>query len=201
LPGQAGPSLEATKTGIGFASITTSKLYRVTGSSAQGKGVKPDIALPDLVSALTGHEADMPYALPADSAKKRTYYKPLLPMPLVKLRKQSEARVNTSEPFQKIVKIDKWFSEQNTHKTEPVLLNWSQFVKKEEESPIYSMSFEKPIPHAFYSVTNSAVDQKRMNVDEYAEVFSKTWRSRLSNDIYVTEAFLILSDLLEMNCR
>lgn len=201
LPGQSNPSLEATKTGIGFASITTSKIYRVNSSTIQGKGVRPDIALPDLVSSLTGHEADMPYALPADSAQKRTYYKPLLPIPLVNLRKQSEARVKTSEPFQNIAKIDTWFSQQNTRKAEPVLLNWSQFVKREEKSPIYSMSLNKSTPNLFYSVTNSAVNQKRMNVDEYAEVFSETWRGRLSNDIYVTEAFLILRDLLEMNCR
>jgi carboxyl-terminal processing protease len=200
LPGQTEPSLAATKSGIGFASITTNKVYRVSGASVQGKGVRPDIVLPDVFAPLTGHEDDLPFALPADSAKKRTYYKPLLPMPLVKLRKQSELRVQSSESLQSIYKASTWIDNENKLATKPVLLNWNQFIKRKEESSLHTIAIVKP-SQTFYEVVNSAVDQKRMNVDEYADAFSKSWKEKLSHDIYVMEAFLILSDLLEINCQ
>ena len=38
--------------GRGYVKVTTQKLYRVTGRSAQGGGILPDVLLPDVFAAL-----------------------------------------------------------------------------------------------------------------------------------------------------
>ena len=201
-PGQGEPSLASTKTGLGFASITTNKIYRVTGASAQGRGVKPDIVLPDIYDVVVDRESELPYVLAGDSSKKRTYYKPLLPLPHVKLRKQSELRVKSSLSFQGVNQSRAYLSE-FTNKREPVTLQWQQFSKQREEQSLKYIALAETFrqPNIFYEVANSTVDKQRMNVDEYADAFSKLWMARLAKDIYVTESFLILTDLLEMNCH
>jgi carboxyl-terminal processing protease len=59
-----------------YLKLTTGKLYRITGSSAQRVGVQPDIRLPDLSEADPRKENNSPHALTAAPIEPNRYYKP-----------------------------------------------------------------------------------------------------------------------------
>jgi carboxyl-terminal processing protease len=65
-----------------YLKVTVSKLYRITGFTAQRNGVQPDILLPDPPEALTEREADEKFALPATPIEANKYYMPLRPLPV-----------------------------------------------------------------------------------------------------------------------
>src|SRR5690606_19649142 len=87
------------KSGWGYSTITTMQIYRVTGKSAQQKGVTPDIMLPDLYDNLPFKEAETEGALPSDSISKKIYYTALKPLPLEELQEKSRQRVGNHEVF------------------------------------------------------------------------------------------------------
>ena len=65
--------------------ITTGKLYRLSGETAQMNGVSPDIVLPDAFDGLDYREKFSSFALPADKVAKNAYYKPLAALPVNEL--------------------------------------------------------------------------------------------------------------------
>lgn len=65
-----------------YLKVTISKLYRITGFTAQRSGVQPDILLPDPPEAVTQREADEKFALPAAPIEANKYYTPLHPLPV-----------------------------------------------------------------------------------------------------------------------
>lgn len=199
-PAQKPPSLDnRLKQGTGYASITTDKIYRVTGGAVQGRGVCPDVVLPDLFEALDLGEARLPFALPLDSVIKKTYYKPLLPLPLLSLKKNSSTRVQSSAPFQEVIKSREWLASEVKKKHEPVLLLWDDFSKHTiEQTKHYAL-----LEHAFsqsvgtYTVANNQQDKQRVALDEYTRKFNDTWLKKLARDIYLAEAFNVMTDLIE----
>ena len=65
-----------------YIKITMSKLYRITGTTAQFSGVKPDILLPEPPDATQRREADEPFALPPTPIEPNRYYHALAPLPI-----------------------------------------------------------------------------------------------------------------------
>lgn len=83
----------------GFVKLTTSKFYRVNGTTTQHAGVVPDILLPDLFDDIDYHEHAYPTALTADTIAKNNYYKPLAALPVETLAMQSRTRVRANPQF------------------------------------------------------------------------------------------------------
>lgn len=72
--------------GANFLKLTISRLYRVTGASAQTIGVQPDILLPVPKGAVFRREIDEPQALPASVVEPNKYYRPYPPIDKSPLR-------------------------------------------------------------------------------------------------------------------
>jgi carboxyl-terminal processing protease len=193
------PSLESLKTGAGFATITTDKIYRVTGKTAQGLGITPDVLLPDFYDVVTMREALLPYALPPDSVFRQTYYKPRVPLPRNELKKQSAARVSSHPSFTTILETSLWLKKKLAAQDQPVLLHWDSFLKDSDEENRHYTTIKKMFDKqtAVFNVTNGLVDLQRINADEYAQQFNKHWIERLMTDGYVEETFLIVCDYIE----
>ena len=79
-------SNDAFKPTNSFLKLTVEKLYRVTGASAQGKGVQPDIVLPVPAGAQFRRETDYPFALPPTTIDPNKYYRPYPPLPTQSLQ-------------------------------------------------------------------------------------------------------------------
>lgn len=183
--------------GSGYLKITLEKIYRVTGKTAQKRGIIPDVILPDVLDGLKVGEAYEPNALPADSIDKRTYCKPLRPLPVKALRDSSIARTDTSQIFKKITSISQ-FLQQNYSGERYTPLVWGKFVqykqKPEQELGVLESVLEmRKIP---YTVANHASDLKRMEVDEFMAEMNKQWVKNLSGDVYLAEAFRIICDYI-----
>ena len=98
---------------LGSLKLTIQKFYRVNGGSTQFKGVVPDIALPDVLSAYAKGEQESEYPLPWDEIAPATYQPTnTLPTSLDALRAASAARVAASSGFRLITEAAQRATEQ-----------------------------------------------------------------------------------------
>ncbi|HEY3403598.1 MAG TPA: carboxy terminal-processing peptidase [Ohtaekwangia sp.] len=194
-------SLESLKDGMGVMKITTGRFYRVTGRSVQGRGVVPDVSLPDIFDVFDYHESSLPFSLPRDSVSKRTYYKPALALPSKILRERSEERVHNSDAFQQVTKAAVWVKELIKREHEDISLSWKEFEKDAEARKAEFKKMQQSLtqPHAAFEVSTNEADRKRYEADEYAASLNQSWIRRLKEDIYVEESFQIISDLIDLN--
>ena len=85
-----------------YLKVTISKLYRITGSTAQRNGVQPDILLPEPPEAETEREADEKFALPSTSIDANKYYKPLAPLPVAAVQAVAKKAMDSSVFFAEV---------------------------------------------------------------------------------------------------
>ncbi len=88
-----------------YLKLTIAKLYRVTGQSAQLKGVQPDIILPDILDAFITREADAPDALRPGFVTPNKYYQPFAPLPIQALQQIVKQETDTSAYFTSVLKL------------------------------------------------------------------------------------------------
>lgn len=178
--------------------ITTGKLYRLTGQTAQQYGVSPDVKIPDAFDGLEIGERFEKYVLPADSAKRNNYYKPLPYLPVKELASRSAARLSTHPEFQLIKKIieEQQKMRQQTTRTIPLKAELFEKWAKEQELNMDAMKGEGT-PAGKYTVENHAADKLLLN-NQYAKEGNDIWLENLADDIYIQEAFLILTDLINL---
>jgi carboxyl-terminal processing protease len=114
-----------------FVKVTTERLYRVTGRSAQLAGVTPDVEFPEVFSLVAHREDSNPFALKADSLNKSTSFKILPPLPVSSIKEKSIERLLGNESFQKLITAYQTLTEFDNRKI--ISLRWSDFLKDEIE--------------------------------------------------------------------
>ncbi|MDZ4794681.1 MAG: carboxy terminal-processing peptidase [Bacteroidota bacterium] len=178
--------------------ITTGKLYRLTGQTAQQYGVTPDVKIPDAFDGLEIGERFEKYVLPADSAKRNNYYKPLAYLPVSELARRSAARISNNPEFQlikKIIEEQKKIMQQTT-RTIPLKAELFEKWAQEQELKTDAMRGDGT-PTGKYTVGNHTAD-KQLLTNQYAKEGNDIWLENLADDIYIQEAFLILTDLINL---
>ncbi len=92
------------KSRAGSLKVTIQKFYRIAGGSTQLRGVVPDVQLPSIRDVLDIGEDSLPYALPYDTIKPRTFtYASKTPLPLEQLRARVQGRISGNPEFQYII--------------------------------------------------------------------------------------------------
>jgi carboxyl-terminal processing protease len=162
----------------GFVKVTTGKFYRVDGRTTQFSGVSPDISLPDIFDGLDYHEGALPSALPADTIARNMYYKPLPAIPINELVGKSKSRVASNTQFTAIAK-------------------YVAVMKTKSASDLKPL--DPPPATKLYSVDINSFDAETVAGSAYYKEIDARWKNRISKDIYVEEAYNILSDLLTIN--
>jgi carboxyl-terminal processing protease len=182
----------------GFTTITTIKIYRITGKTAQRRGVIPDIVLPDLYDSIDFREESLRGVLPSDSISKKIYYTPLSALPLCELKERSERRVKASKGFQTTGLCGKSLKDLTT-KLDSVSLNWSEYKKlmDNEAVPFEQLKTLTDKPTAEFKVNHHASDKLRMQQDEYLRHVNEVWAKKLVRDISLEEAFYIICDYIK----
>ncbi len=180
--------------------ITNGKIYRVTGQTAQLNGVIPDVSLPDIFDAMEYREKFSPDVLISDTVKRNAYYKPLPPLPVSELSGLSGQRINNNKNFQDI---------QNAIRIE------TQIIKEQSRTiPLQPVAFEKWIIQTqdvkqaletgdkyndnLFIAENHSADKERMQTNSYAKEIDEVVLKNLQQDIYIEEAFNIISDLIKI---
>ncbi|MBL0743127.1 carboxy terminal-processing peptidase [Chryseolinea lacunae] len=182
----------------GYSAVTLEKIYRVSGKTAQRKGVTPDILLPDMLEGLSlREENNASPVLPSDSIAKKTYYQPLTLLPLHELKAKSALRVSASSAFRAHEQYGALLKEMH-ESTEAVPLHWTEYVNWRNVRGKNLQEMEKqlsPLTSTF-TVTGSNFEQQRLAIDEYGRNFNETWIKKLQQDISLEEAFYILCDYI-----
>jgi carboxyl-terminal processing protease len=197
---QLAPS-ENIKPGTSYANVTIEKIYRITGKTVQTKGVIPHITLPDVYDSIDFREHTMPMALVNDSIFKKTYYQPLLLLPVRELKHKSELRLATHKGFKDIVSASAILGSVNNN-TDPLPLNWVDYKRKADDisSSIARVTTNKSKSTAF-KVGYHQFESQRMQIDEFVKDFNEAWTKKLETDISLEEAFHITCDYIDITLR
>lgn len=182
----------------GYTAVTLQKIYRVSGKTAQRKGVTPDMVLPDMLEGLSlREENNASPVLPSDSVLKKTYYQPLVLLPLQQLKAKSQQRVSASTSFAAHQRYGMLLKEM-TDSTEPVPLQWTEYMSQRNARAKTLGEIEKQLAPvtSTYTVAGSNFEQQRLAMDEYGRNFNDTWIKKLQQDISLEEAFYILCDYI-----
>lgn len=181
----------------GYVKVTTQKLYRVTGNSAQGRGVYPDVLLPDVFRAMNVSESQEPFALQRDSVPSNPYFKPLPPLKRKELRTMSSERVSNNEAFRELEKTIAWLTEELSASAGPRSLDWQTYhalMIEEARRREAIRSFKSDEDDHVFKVDNGSSKEARLMLDEYARALNDRWMQALASDIYLQETYQILRD-------
>jgi carboxyl-terminal processing protease len=191
------PQINDIISAAGFAKVTTEKLYRITGKTAQQIGVMPDIELPDAVQELPLSESVLPLSFAPDSIQKKVYYQPLAALPRNELLEKSKHRIERQPQFNSLRNLGIRYTGYKFN-SDSVALNWADFKKNNE---VYTQLIKeiaagmKTSTKVFKAELLRDGDFK-MQSDSYSDEFNNNWIKNLEDDLYVNETFLIACDLI-----
>jgi carboxyl-terminal processing protease len=171
-----------------YLKVTVSQLYRVDGTSAQAKGVQPDIVLPDMLEAHPQREADNAYVLISLPVKENKYFKPYPAVALDDLRTLAKNKIDSSYYFQQLKKYIEL--EKAGDQKRDVSLKLSDAIeeeKKAEREEIHIASAKTG--NAPYSVQNNLFEKKQLQVNDSLKEMNNQWTKFLSNDPYLQIAY------------
>lgn len=185
--------------GKDMVKITTGKLFRLNGRTAQLSGVIPDVEIPDAFDGLEIGERFEEYPLAADTVKKNNYYKPLPYLPVSELARRSTARILVTPAFLVIKKIieEEQKALQATSRVIPLKPESFEKWALAQELNLEMMKGESKAPGKF-TIENHAQDKQLLQNDPYAKEMNERWLQKLASDIYIQETFLVLTDLINL---
>lgn len=194
-PGKAGAVSRA-----GYAKITTERLYRVTGKSVQGRGVIPDVVIPDALDVINVRERDTPFALVADSIPMNPYYKPLRRLDVKELQRCSAERISQSDDFRELDKTIAWLKKQAADYKKPKMLTWENYLAESGVATKRGVLKQSGSADSLsaYRVLNSPGKDARLAVDEYARSANDRWKQALAADVGLRETYQIVHDYITL---
>ncbi|MCX6189816.1 MAG: carboxy terminal-processing peptidase [Bacteroidetes bacterium] len=185
-----------TEKGLGSVKITTSKFYRINGSTTQLKGVIPDIILPDQYKYLDIGEKDEDYPLAFDEIKKATYDTWNRAPEMNKIREYSTKRVDKSEAFKLIEQYAKRLKNERDNQVYSLnIMKYKQELKLDKEANKKNdlvTNYKSRLKFDYLSD-----DQATLSMDTVKQSKAKTWVGQLQKDVYLEEAVNVMQDMLK----
>ncbi|MCU0446085.1 MAG: carboxy terminal-processing peptidase [Microscillaceae bacterium] len=199
ISGESNSAIPSTARERSFAKITTLKLYRVTGKTAQLKGVEPDIYIPDVFDGLDFGEREMPQALASDSIAKKVYFTPLPEPPIPELRQKSAARLQNNAYFKQMKQITQSLENLDKQRESGVPLHWKNFGEwygnyQKVWQELRSGLEANP---ANLTIDNLTADKALLNMDKYGKEINDRMLQNLKTDNQLAESYQVLKDWLE----
>jgi len=193
------PNTPMPNTATDVIKITLGKFYRLDGHSTQLKGVSPDVVLPDAFDGLEIGERFELNVLSSDTVKRNAYYKPLPSLPVTELAKRSADRVAKDDDFKNIKKLLEMQTELRQARSAIIPLKWDEFDKWMKKNGV-DIDYEgaKESSGHWAEISNNQVDKQWLQNNEYDREINKQWLENIGDDIYVREAFFIVSDLINL---
>jgi carboxyl-terminal processing protease len=171
-----------------YIKLTTSKLFRINGTTAQAHGVKPDIMLPDLTDAVPEREADEKYVLPASVIDANKYYKPLPPLPVAAVESMAKKEMASSAYFKYVQQYIEHAKTAGAKKDYSLYIEDAWLEKKKKEQQAESLK-EPEAEKAIFTVVKPAAQKQR----EHDSEINSAWKEDLLNDAYVKVAFQLIA--------
>ncbi|HXL55938.1 MAG TPA: carboxy terminal-processing peptidase, partial [Chitinophagaceae bacterium] len=179
------------KASASYIKLTRGKLYRITGTAAQLKGVQPDILIPDILQSKADREANEPFALPANTIDANKYYKPYQSLDIAALKALAEKEINADNYFKT---LEQYIQQYKTlQKDKDISLQWDDaLLEKKKYMDVIS---EKPTAEVIntFSIDNNAYEKQRLQTDAELKEMNEEFKSYLLHDHYLKIAFDLLS--------
>lgn len=184
----------STSKATSFIKLTISQLYRVTGATAQAKGVQPDIPLPDILDAVPQREADEPNVLISSPVEGNKYFKAGTPLETGHLKSLAQDLVAHS-PF--FTALKKYLADlQTAGPGRDVSLQLTEALKekaKEGNQAETAATDEKEKPP--YTVQSNQYDLQQMQSNETLKDISLQWSDFLEKDPYLHIAYSLIVNM------
>ncbi|MBN1187685.1 MAG: carboxy terminal-processing peptidase [Bacteroidales bacterium] len=177
-----------------YIKLTQGAFYRVTGQSHQKEGIIPDIILPDVYDELNIHERSFESALKLDPIDKKAYYYPLQPLPIDELNKLSKERIQSDTAFTAIIlKSQSLFKEQERFN---IPLDLEGFIEYSNLLSIENLGIRK---QSLFVTTNPSYYKGISSITDPEKEINENIMLQIQEDIYITEAYNIINDLINLN--
>ena len=186
-----------------YLKVTDIKLFRVTGKTAQGVGVVPDIVLPDVLSARAKREADDEQSLIVRPIEPNKYYQPFRPINLEKLRPVADSAINTWKEFVTIKKeiieavINKQKKDKSLLLADVLSLKPTDLDEDDDDVDIADEPQDTTTKHPessnrLFAVVNHAYEAKRLQADSSQQETNDNWKGFIVNDPYIMVTYQLL---------
>ncbi len=174
-----------------FIKITTEKLYRVTGLTAQREGVTPDIILPDLSEIYIKREKDNPSSLVVQPIDPNRFYTPNAGETLAGMVTKGRLLADTAAWSRNLKKNLAILKHKEEVTTWPLQLQ-SALSEKATMMELNKKMGEKII--ASYTVHNTALEEQKLKLSPVLTEINQQWKTRLQLDTWVSVAFQVLGE-------
>lgn len=174
-----------------YLKVTTSRLYRVNGATAQFKGVQPDIVLPDILDAYATREKDEPLALRPNTIAPNKYYTPGPPLPIKSLAAAAQPDIDTMKYFKAVTDIIAFTKKESNVKD--VSLDVSDLLKEaglEAKSTIDEEIAGTPTKR--FTVQHNDYEAGLVQADPVLNELNEEFSKRISADAYISVAYDVL---------
>jgi carboxyl-terminal processing protease len=182
-----------------FLKITIGRLYRVTGKSLQTTGLQPDILLHDPGEVSMLKEASFKHALKPDSILLSRNISVQKPLPLKMLNDRSKNRTDTAGIFQIAEKYGQLISEMADDEKKPLSLEYDDYMALDKKYYLGAKQLKNMLEKdstLTFKVANNGTDKRKLKPDKSRKEFNGHIIHNITHDIYIREAYSILSDYI-----
>jgi len=172
-----------------YIKITTSLLYRVNGTTAQAKGVQPDIFIPDVLQAYAETEAEEPNVLQVKPIDPNKYYTPLAP---IAINTAIQQEVKDNSHFKAISELVLMKDE---HSNQAVDISLKAALQRDAKEAAEKDDDEGTTVSTLFTVENNNSELSRLATDEYARKLNDAFKKHLSIDAALEIAFKVALQL------
>ncbi len=165
-----------------YIKLTTDKLFRITGATAQGTGVQPDILLPDVSEAEPQHETDEYFTLHVSNIDANKYYKPYPFLPIAALKKIAADKIAPDDYFKKL--NDYLVLYKGCRQQKDISLQWKDASeeRKKVDDAYSTMQNAKDSMKAGFTVQENIYEQQRLETDGSLKEMNKILKRYLQDD-------------------
>ena len=185
---------------LGFTKLTTEAFYRVSGKSHQSFGVIPDVILPSLYDDFKTNELYSKYALLNDSVSVNLKHLPLESLPINELQSLSKKRIVNHKGFDAMKKMNKTILDTYIHPDFQYTLTPKNVFNYFNDYNEVWKTFADELSAIQPKITakNSAATDELLQYNEKDNVLNSELLKDISTDIYIEEAYHILTDLINL---
>jgi carboxyl-terminal processing protease len=181
-----------------YLKVTTTRYYRLDGTSPQSTGIKPDVQLPVHAGFSKIKESAYPTALKNDSVCKDIRFDPLPALPGEKLLSKSNERIAMNPNFIMFNALND--SIRPLYKSDfriPLEIEAFYLDYKRNSAFFKGIDQLKASPNETYRIEEHTMNQDLLRKDTYLQEVHEEIIENLVKDFYLEETYRIMNDLIK----
>ncbi len=175
--------------------ITTTRLYRLKGDSYQGRGVVPDVYVPDLLDGEDDREDLDPFSVTRQLIDRDTYFKPYPEISLSQVRSDNQTRLEANG-FSRLKLISD--SLRISRQLLGAGFNVSDFlrVRRLQEQKEQGLEKLRSENLRLFKAENHEFDKTLISIDSKKNAIEAMTLKNLENNLYIRNAYAVITDLI-----